>query len=427
MSFAKSAVVLQAGSSCVGDVCTLKYAAAVGDTSVSVYYDSAMHCIVGAHNTNNRSAGCFSVGTDLVVAGVSIGRPSFVTNVYRTLQGFSRQAAAKMAGQQHFEKFLKYYGRGDYGDNYIMEALDGTGIFTGADSVVRVEAAKKAAVCMNVWMYAIREMEDAIADCKAGCINCNEEAVHGWDEAVAFYTGSLVGADGRGAGKLLYSLADKRCRNYNTCDSGKHGNLASGTSKVNKEIMWQFKLGQDAMLKTQCGDVDSVKDAIVKLMLVPLIQGALRYAFKIEKLQGGEKERGEGAVFAASVLPMIAHCDEDAAKIISDNMKVDSKTPMSSGFLVVKRAFERTYACMGITCADVGGMLLTDNPVTYQAEFNPCVDKRPAPHGSSDIFGDGGVMSKVAATPILFAIFFFGGLFHLAALLFDPPGILLES
>jgi len=40
-------------------------------------------------------------------------------------------------------------------------------------------------------MYVIREMEDAVADCKAGCEYCNDARVHAWDEAVAFYTGSI--------------------------------------------------------------------------------------------------------------------------------------------------------------------------------------------------------------------------------------------
>lgn len=34
---------------------------------------------------------------------------------------------------------------------------------------------------MHIWMYVIREMEDALDDCKEGCIidNCNDDPVHG--------------------------------------------------------------------------------------------------------------------------------------------------------------------------------------------------------------------------------------------------------
>ena len=63
---------------------------------------------------------------------------------------------------------------------------------------------------MNVWMYAVREFEDAIDDCTSCTSNCNEhstnsDSVHAWDEGVAFYTGSLEGTayGGNSNGKLL--------------------------------------------------------------------------------------------------------------------------------------------------------------------------------------------------------------------------------
>jgi hypothetical protein len=39
---------------------------------------------------------------------------------------------------------------------------------------------------------------------------------HKWDEAVAFYTGSLQGADGQGPGQLMYALAKKRATDFGT-------------------------------------------------------------------------------------------------------------------------------------------------------------------------------------------------------------------
>ena len=84
-------------------------------------------------------------------------------------------------------------------------------------------------------MYAVREFEDAIDDCSSCTSACNEfslngDSVHAWDEGVAFYTGSLQGTDGAGSGKMVYALADKRCKNFKTC--GAAGDATSGTSKV---------------------------------------------------------------------------------------------------------------------------------------------------------------------------------------------------
>ena len=81
--------------------------------------------------------------------------------------------------------------------------------FSGMHNDARVEAVKKGTAYMNVWMYVIREFEDAIDDCTSCTSNCNEhstnsDSVHAWDEGVAFYTGSLEGTayGGDGAGKL---------------------------------------------------------------------------------------------------------------------------------------------------------------------------------------------------------------------------------
>merc|ERR1719421_1856997 len=171
---------------------------------------------------------------------VNIGTPSSMGLSCRTLAGFSTAAEKKMTGQPHFEHYKAYYGAGDYGHKYVTSALDGTGGFAGKEDIARIEGVKKGTVYMNVWMYVIREFEDAIDDCKAGCIDCNDDPVHAWDEGVAFYTGSLAGTDGEAQGKMLWALANKRCKNFGTC-------TAAGGSEVNEDLFVQFALGRDKL------------------------------------------------------------------------------------------------------------------------------------------------------------------------------------
>jgi hypothetical protein len=51
-----------------------------------------------------------------------------------------------------------------------------------------IEAIKKGTAFMNVWMYTLRELEDALDDCQEGCNieNCNDDPVHAWDEGGKF-------------------------------------------------------------------------------------------------------------------------------------------------------------------------------------------------------------------------------------------------
>lgn len=219
----------------------------------------------------------------------------------------------------------------------------------------KAEAIKKATAYMSIWMYVIREMEDAVDDCKADCdeTGCNGDTVRAWDEAVAFYTGSLEGPSGVGSGNLLYALADKRCKDFKTC--GDLAKSTEGTSHVNLEIFRHFSLGSRMLAKAECEEARDYKKRIEIMMMVPLIQGTLRYAYIISSDQNaGEKAEAEGATFAASILPIVHACDEDAADIIYKNMK----TGQANGvvFQDVKTAFESVYDCMGIRGTDVGGL-----------------------------------------------------------------------
>merc|ERR1719274_406020 len=350
----------------------VKSAAKKGDTSLTVSYTST--CKKGG-SSSPVATGCFSTSGALSAGGDIIGQPSAVAVKYRTLAGFSTAALAKMKGQPFFEAYMKYYTHGDYANRYVTAALDGTGAFKGQPEAARIQGAKKGSAYMNVWMYVIREMEDAIADCKSGCMKCNDDPVHAWDEAVAFYSGSLEKRDGSGSGKLLYALADKRCANFGTCTGG-----ATGNSKVNTAIIEQFTLGKNRLLQGKCAEIGPLKKRITELMTIPLVQGSLRYAYKVGTLGEGDKARAEGAAFSAAILPRVTACNTDAAKLISDNMNIDTTTSMKSGFAAVKKAFESTYKCMGIKCEDVGGLL--EAGTKYFDDAEPCtVTPEPHDHG----------------------------------------------
>ena len=181
-----------------------------------------------------------------------MGGNSLSSSGNRTMRGFSTSAQSKMYNgcpgcpYKHYSRFYDYYGDYDYADKWVSAALSASDMsfssgrhspnaFSTLGNDARKEAIKKGTAYMNVWMYAVREFEDAIDDCQTCTANCNSFSlnsgpVHAWDEGVAFYTGSLEGTDGSGSGKMVYALADKRCQNFKTC--GAAGDATSGTSNV---------------------------------------------------------------------------------------------------------------------------------------------------------------------------------------------------
>merc|ERR1719269_195680 len=416
---AKGVAVSQAGTPTKTG--TLKSSAAAGATSIKVSYTST--CKEGgyaanADNTNSNTAlhadttGCFTVGGGAItVGGTDVGTPAAngVENKYRTLKGFSTQAQAKMQNWGAYQVYKGYYNEFDYAHQYVLDALGyshsgtgaaATGVFAGMTDNGRTQGVKKGSAYMNVWMYVIHEIEDAISDCTNSCTNpgaqdCNADPVHAIDEAAAFYAGSLEGtsAAGNSAGKLIFRLAEKRCSNFGTCNTG-------AQAKANQMIMAKLREAQTELKNARCSNVPALRDTITSLMSIPLVQGSLRYAWKVaEDPQAGETEKAEGAVFSAAILPRVHACDAAKAKSISDNMNINAQTFMTSGFKAVKEAFEATYCCLGITCADIGGLLKSSTAPDDGYMENTATGVSAAPCTATCPGGGGPVSSSALALP----------------------------
>jgi len=115
-------------------------------------------------------------------------------------------------------------------------------------------------------------------------------------------------------------------------------------------------------------------------MTVPLIQATLAFAYSKDINNNALKTSGidntredmEGAVVAASILPLVHACDPDDASIIHENMRIGSSDV--TNFRQVKAALERNYRCMGVACDEVGGIRdqEIETSVVYQRYAGPC-------------------------------------------------------
>jgi hypothetical protein len=217
-------------------------------------------------------------------------------------------------------------------------------------------------------MYAIGEMEDAVFDCTQKCRPsldaCNDDQkAASLDEAVAFYVGNLA-ADPQGFGNLFYSLPEKECGRMGTCTEG-----IKGHSKVNEEIFKQLNLMQHNLIALQCEAAKENMEVIVRKMDVALIQGAIRHAWIVENdASAGDKQKAEGAIFAAAVLPKVDACNPRAADVIYRAARIGGLPDYAS----VKKAFESVYSCMGITCEDVGGVVDEATRIKFAVGAEPC-------------------------------------------------------
>jgi hypothetical protein len=225
---------------------------------------------------------------------------------------------------------------------------------------------------MLYYMHAIRYFNLGQQLCSIGA----------FEEGVALFIGSLEGPSGtNGNGYMPYTLGDKRCPNFKTC--GMTGNETAGIAKVNMQIIDQFKAFQQQYNTTNCTTHSPtllpIVNRITNLMKIPMVQGTLRYAEIISTTVGEVPYaiRAEGGTFAAGVLPYVHKCDPTDATTIYDNIWTGTG---ATAFSDVKAAFEKNYECMGITCADIGGIV--DSFGDYKNTTKPCglpVVKPPPP------------------------------------------------
>ena len=308
----------------------------------------------------------------------SHGKNSVKTSGMRSIAGFALGAATKGSSASVpykanafisiMNKYWKSKGLDEHtwGHQMIDAAFQGTKIgdldFGKTGRTFRKEAIQKGLVYMNVYPYAIWEMQDQINDCKAQTLTANDDAsVKAWDEAVAFWAGSMTRDYAYGAlppdDNLLYYLGDKRCGNFMTCADG-----FTGTAKVNQELLAFFNRGSRLARVgglAECPPMEDIHDKIGTLMLVPFIQGTLRYLYKTKDAQDA-KTAGELWAFATAILPFVNEVSPAAADALYKRAWL---LDFSGDYAADKLLLESTYCNLGvgagkglITCESIGDL-----------------------------------------------------------------------
>ena len=237
---------------------------------------------------------------------------------------------------------------------------------------------------LNLWMYVAASLEKASSMCSNGT---KEDAQRIWDKALSLYTGSKVDSTDFG-GYSLYNLAQIQCLEYGTCKK-------RYVPPISVEVIENFVLGKNRIAEGKCNAVGDNARRIKTLMTVPLIQGMLKVAYELD-LEDDVRQRtqGEAAAFLTAIIPIVNSCSGPNANIMYNDLAPGKATKAS--YEVIRAAFERSYDCMGIKCADVGGLttILGDE---YLPRAEPCgIDEKeymndkgkgPTPSTSTSKYG----------------------------------------
>ena len=261
------------------------------------------------------------------------------------------------------------------------------------------EGCMKGSSYVNVWMYVIHELEEAIEDCEKS----KTPSTH-WDEALAFYTGSTTlfnSTSKEGMGYFTYSLAEKKCPLFGTCGvTGADKTLYKSTA--NKKVFDLFAEGSSYQRGGRCDSLKTTKEALVRQFTVPLMQSMMQYLY-LSPRDNSEKAKAELYSFSFALLPLINLYNPRVAALLKRNSNIKNLVTVPDGYRRVKAEVESVYGAIGITCSDVGGYKDKTTATGYAPDMQPCVDSSTvATQGSTETRSTENYMS--ASTPVAIAL-----------------------
>ena len=124
--------------------------------------------------------------------------------------------------------YSAYWNTGNYATDFISNALDGTDVFisratTVVSDVSRAVSVERGICHQAILMEIIHHLEVAVTQCsthpssRRGLQAAETGANYHWDEAVAYYVGSIPGASGDNIGVMHFALAENMCVEFDTC------------------------------------------------------------------------------------------------------------------------------------------------------------------------------------------------------------------
>lgn len=364
-------------------------------------------CHVGGNPQPNFER-CYATTGSIEIDGIGMYSYSYIPSEdnrnQRTLQTMSTSmrldddTIEKLPNSETFQKFYDYYGAVDYGNQWILAAFhksathdfkNGYADFSSYDDKGTAAAVMRATIYMNIWMKVVLELEHAVALCNQ---NEQEDQIHAWDKAVAFYTGSVAKqADGKYfEGHTLFTLAKEQCMFSATCTD--QVELVNGESvvtnhaNVNLKVFNDFSQGQQSLIDGDCASAKSSADRIIQQMAVPLIQGVILFAYSTDLGHqfddASNNVEAAGAVFSASILPLVHHCSRLDAEVLYQNMRVGNGVGRTM-YDQIMTLLEKNLECLGLTCQDIGGVAdIVHEESVYMPGGEPCHHTNAPPPNS---------------------------------------------
>mmetsp|Transcript_11764 Transcript_11764/g.27275 ORF Transcript_11764/g.27275 Transcript_11764/m.27275 type:complete len:438 (-) Transcript_11764:272-1585(-) len=247
-----------------------------------------------------------------------------------------------------FDNFVRYYSTDTYADDIIRAAIDSSKLDfddNWTDGQRRTVVIKATQVLV-MYFAALQNAYEAVTDCEAQKGKSTRSS-DSWDRTAALLIGSLEGTAKNGTvdGYMFYDLAQQHCKDFGTCvndDTYVH---------LNEELITLLYTGRGAALSNSCRALEKAADEISRLLLIPVIQGALSNSMVLSTEQDLQK-RAEAYVYGRALVPFVRK--RDAANDVDFYLGNPAPSDKKHTAMKIYAALATAYPNMNIDCEDVG-------------------------------------------------------------------------
>lgn len=262
--------------------------------------------------------------------------------------GSVRSIGGFAARDDRLHGLSEFYGTPTPLDDFVTEALQGTGRFAEENDAVRDQAVEKGIQNQVMVAWVIHELTTAAEKAAAGDFDVASGAVHNWDEAWAFYHGSAPGCS-------PHATAQSRAANFNTMGADSTAALA------NQIILDAMIAGREALLNADADTASEARARILRALGMTYSQAAIRYAAVVEDdlaagdLAAAEKHQAEGLAFWRVLQPLAVPggADGDTIDSIYD---LAAEPGANGGEAEVRAALQPYWDSAGIAADEIGDL-----------------------------------------------------------------------
>ena len=276
-----------------------------------------------------------------------------------TLQSLAKNQIipALTIGDSYIDIFQEYYEDINFADTIITNAINQASPYTGASKEQVQKIITGLLKHVVVFISSVSSLQYSIEQCDTN----QADSLSSWDTGALLYLGSMEGPEIETTdflGEFLYSTAKELCGGFRTCAEEAVGNSSFPVANINYKVIDALKEGSADISAGSCADAEeALNNIIIPSMIVPLIQGTVKYASINAGLSPGTSDvsLAIGDTFSKGILPIIQRSNAASAVTIHSNMEFQLSTkPVADKFQAVADALRVALIGMKTSCVDIG-------------------------------------------------------------------------